>query len=231
MSGDLLQTKLYVPRVRPPCVPRPHLIQKLNQGLQTGGKLTLISAPAGFGKTTLDDYHILDAAPIDQALTFLLKHLPPQMYLVITTREDPPLPLSRLRVRGLLTELRAADLRFTVEETAVSVAHKDVILQAMIQNIDLPAGQLHAFCQRHRIRQLSLFGSVLRDDFTPESDVDILVEFESGVEETLTLMDLAGMQIELANILQREVDLVLRDGLKPLLKEEILAHSEVVYAV
>ena len=101
----------------------------------------------------------------------------------------------------------------------------------MTQNIDLPADQLHAFCRRHHVRQLSLFGSVLRDDFTPESDIDVLVEFESGVEETLTLMDLAGMQIELANILQREVDLVLRDGLKPLLKEEILAHSEVVYAV
>ena len=67
----------------------------------------------------LDDYHVVDAQPIDQALTFLLEHLPPQMHLVITTREDPPLPLSRLRVRGLLTELRVADLRFTVEETAV----------------------------------------------------------------------------------------------------------------
>ena len=51
MAGDLLQTKLYVPRVRPSLVSRPHLIEKLNQGLQ--GKLTLISAPAGFGKTTL----------------------------------------------------------------------------------------------------------------------------------------------------------------------------------
>jgi hypothetical protein len=101
----------------------------------------------------------------------------------------------------------------------------------MTQNIDLPADQLHAFCQRYHIRQLSLFGSVLRDDFTPESDVDVLVEFESGVEETLTLMDLAGIQIELTSILQREVDLVLQDGLKPLLKEEILAHSEVVYAL
>ena len=56
---------------------------------------------------------------IDQALTFLLEHLPPQMHLVITTREDPNLPLARLRVRGQLTELRAADLRFTAAETAV----------------------------------------------------------------------------------------------------------------
>ena len=56
--------------------------------------------------------------PIDQALTFLLEHLPPQMHLVITTREDPQLPLARLRARGQLTELRAADLRFTPAEAA-----------------------------------------------------------------------------------------------------------------
>ncbi len=67
----------------------------------------------------LDDYHVLESPPIDQALTFLLEHLPPQLHLVITTREDPPLPLPRLRARGWLTELRAADLRFTTEETAV----------------------------------------------------------------------------------------------------------------
>ena len=61
----------------------------------------------------LDDYHVIDAKPVDQALAFLLEHLPPQMHLVITTREDPNLPLSRLRARGELTEMRAADLRFT----------------------------------------------------------------------------------------------------------------------
>ena len=66
----------------------------------------------------LDDYHVLDAKPIDDALTFLLEHLPPQMHLVIATREDPHLPLARLRARGQLTELRAADLRFTPAEAA-----------------------------------------------------------------------------------------------------------------
>ena len=64
----------------------------------------------------LDDYHVIDSKPVDQALTFLLEHLPPQMHLVITTREDPSLPLPRYRARGQLTELRAADLRFTPEE-------------------------------------------------------------------------------------------------------------------
>src|SRR5215212_6016516 len=64
----------------------------------------------------LDDYHRIDAQPVDQALTFLLDHLPPQMHLVITTRADPQLPLARLRVRDQMTELRAADLRFTPAE-------------------------------------------------------------------------------------------------------------------
>jgi LuxR family maltose regulon positive regulatory protein len=64
----------------------------------------------------LDDYHTIDAKPIDSALAFLLEHLPPQMHLVIATREDPQLPLARWRARGQLTELRAADLRFTPSE-------------------------------------------------------------------------------------------------------------------
>jgi len=66
----------------------------------------------------LDDYHLIDAPAIHSALTFLLDHLPPQLHLVLTTRADPPLPLTRLRARGQLTELRAADLRFTADETA-----------------------------------------------------------------------------------------------------------------
>jgi len=66
----------------------------------------------------LDDYHVIDSRLVDQALAFLVEHLPPQMHLVIATREDPPLPLARLRVRGQLTELRAADLRFTPAEAA-----------------------------------------------------------------------------------------------------------------
>jgi LuxR family maltose regulon positive regulatory protein len=66
----------------------------------------------------LDDYHTIDSRPIDQALAFLLEHLPPQMHLVITTREDPSLPLARLRARSQLTELRSADLRFTPDEAA-----------------------------------------------------------------------------------------------------------------
>jgi len=198
MTTPILATKLYIPPPRAKIILRPRLIERLNNGLSSGCKLTLISASAGFGKTTLvsewvagcgrpvawlsldegdnditrfltyfvtalqtiaanigtgvlgalqshqppsiesiltallneitaisdnfvlvlDDYHIIDSKPVDNALTFLLVHLPLQMHLVITTREDPQLPLSRLRARGQLTELRAADLRFTPAEAA-----------------------------------------------------------------------------------------------------------------
>ena len=66
----------------------------------------------------LDDYHVIDAQPVHSAIAFLLDHLPPQMHLVIASRSDPPLPLARLRGRGELTDLRASDLRFTLDETA-----------------------------------------------------------------------------------------------------------------
>lgn len=66
----------------------------------------------------LDDYHVIESGAVDDALTFLVEHLPPHMHLVITTREDPALPIPRLRVRRQLTELRAADLRFTSSEAA-----------------------------------------------------------------------------------------------------------------
>ena len=198
MSDSLLLTKLYLPSPRSNLVLRPRLVELLNEGLSAGRKLTLISAPAGFGKTTLvsewiagcktpvawlslddgdndptsflaylvaalqtiaenigtnvlrvlrspqpppiesilkvllneittipdnfilvlDDYHMIDSEPIDHTLTFLLDHLPPKMHLVITTREDPSLPLPRYRVQGQLTELRAANLRFTPSEAA-----------------------------------------------------------------------------------------------------------------
>ncbi|MCU0495218.1 MAG: LuxR C-terminal-related transcriptional regulator [Chloroflexaceae bacterium] len=77
--------------------------------------LTTLPQPA---LLVLDDYHVLDNSTIHQALAFLLEHLPPQLHLVITSREEPPLPLPRLRARSQLTELRAADLRFTPAEAA-----------------------------------------------------------------------------------------------------------------
>ncbi len=67
----------------------------------------------------LDDYHVIESQPIDRAITFLLDHLPPQLHLVFASRIDPSFPLSRLRARGQMTEIRARDLRFTPDETAV----------------------------------------------------------------------------------------------------------------
>jgi LuxR family maltose regulon positive regulatory protein len=93
--------------------PQPPSIEALLTALLND--LTTLSEPVVL---VLDDYHVLDAQPIDQALTFLLEHLPPQIHLVIATREDPSLPLARFRAQGHLTELRAADLRFTAAETA-----------------------------------------------------------------------------------------------------------------
>ena len=194
VSTTILQTKFFIPRIRPSFIPRPRLIENLNEGLHV--ELTLISAPAGFGKTTLitewlqqcdrpaawlsldegdndpvrflayfiaalqridvtgeiahtasnpysksgsieavmtavlndiaaqeddfilvlDDYHLIKDQTIQQALSFLLEHLPPQMHLVIVTRADLPFPVARLRGRGALNELRQADLRFSAEE-------------------------------------------------------------------------------------------------------------------
>ena len=205
MTTPLLKTKLYIPPVRPALISRERLIKRLEEGLHPGCKLTLVCAPAGFGKTTLlsewisgskgrgrfawisldegdndltrfwsyaitalqtleptigqaalevlqaaqaqppslelllislvndvtsyiednghyilvlDDYHSLTTGSIHDSLDFLLSHLPPNLRIIISSREDPPLSISLLRGRGQLNEIRAADLRFTPEETA-----------------------------------------------------------------------------------------------------------------
>ena len=65
-----------------------------------------------------DDYHVIESGPVHDGVTFLVSHLPPQLHVLIASRSDPPLPLARLRARGQIAELRAADLRFTPEEAA-----------------------------------------------------------------------------------------------------------------
>ena len=79
-----------------------------------------LAAQRGDGEVllVLDDYHLIDAQPVHASLAFLLEHLPPGLHLVLASRADPPLPLPRLRAGGQLTELRAADLRFTAAEAA-----------------------------------------------------------------------------------------------------------------
>src|SRR5215469_3634550 len=196
MSGRdvLLATKLHVPGPQPGFVPRPRLVEALDEGLARGR--VLVCAPAGFGKTALlaswargggrpvawlgldsgdsdparfwryavaaldrarpglagragplpqrsfdelvtalinelaadpgpdevllvlDDYHLVDSEPVHESVAFLLENLPPGLRVVVSGRASPPLPLARLRARGQLAELRAAELRFTPEEAA-----------------------------------------------------------------------------------------------------------------
>ncbi len=82
------------------------------------GVVNELSVHSGEVTVVLDDYHLADGAEVATGMTFLVDHLPPQLRLVISTRADPALPLSRLRARGELVEIRAADLRFTVDEVA-----------------------------------------------------------------------------------------------------------------
>src|SRR6476661_1368551 len=115
-----------------------YLVAALNTGAAGGGPgaLSLLQPPQPPGEAglvallndldailndvvlVLDDYHVIDARDVQDALAFLLEHLPPQIHLVIASRTDPPLPLARLRGRGELAEIRSADLRFTPGEAA-----------------------------------------------------------------------------------------------------------------
>ena len=94
--------------------------------------------------------------------------------------------------------------------------------------IEIPADKIADFCRRHHIRSLSVFGSVLREDFGPDSDADVLVEFEP--EAQVGFIALSQMQRELSELLQRPVDLVPKEGLKPKIREAVLSSAEVVYA-
>jgi uncharacterized protein len=92
--------------------------------------------------------------------------------------------------------------------------------------IDIPQEKITDFCRRHRIRKLSLFGSVLRDDFTTNSDVDVLVEFEPG---SAIGLEFFAIERELSSLLGRTVDLNTRGFLGKYLRERILSEAEVVY--
>ena len=94
--------------------------------------------------------------------------------------------------------------------------------------IDVPKDKLAAFCQRHHIQKLSLFGSVLRDDFRPDSDVDVLVEFEPG--QRVGLIRLAGMELELSELLGRKVDLRTPADLSRYFRQTVLDSAAVQYA-
>jgi predicted nucleotidyltransferase len=98
--------------------------------------------------------------------------------------------------------------------------------------IRFPRDQVEDFCHRWKVTELSAFGSVLRDDFKPGSDVDVLVTFAADTH--WTLFDMARMRDELSRILARDVDLVSRRGVEasrnPIRREAILTSAQVIYA-
>jgi predicted nucleotidyltransferase len=93
--------------------------------------------------------------------------------------------------------------------------------------IDIPKDELAAFCRKHHIRKLALFGSVLREDFLPGSDVDVLVEFDPV--RPIGLIRLAGIQRELSALLGRPVDLNTEGFLSPYFRDEVLREAETHY--
>jgi predicted nucleotidyltransferase len=97
----------------------------------------------------------------------------------------------------------------------------------MSPKIDVPKAEIAAFCQRRHIRKLAFFGSVLRDDFAPESDVDVLVEFEPGAR--VGLITLAGLEIELSQVLRRRAEMHTVKGLHPLFRDTVLDQAQVQY--
>jgi predicted nucleotidyltransferase len=95
-------------------------------------------------------------------------------------------------------------------------------------NVEVPDEKIAEFCRRWRVTEFALFGSIVRDDFGPESDVDVLVSF--AADASWDLFDIVDMTDELAGMFGREVDLVQREGLKnPFRRRAILSSFEVVY--
>ena len=115
--------------------------QPLLEAVATAVINELTSVPShGEVVLVLDDYHLIEAPPVHESVAFLLDRLPPGLRLVLSSRADPPLPLARLRAGGQLAELRAADLRFTVPETAAFLRE--------ITGLDLPAASVAALQDR-----------------------------------------------------------------------------------
>jgi LuxR family maltose regulon positive regulatory protein len=117
----------------------------------------------------LDDYHVIEEPSIHQAIEFLLEHQPPQMHLVILTRIDPPLPLSRLRARNQMVEIRGSNLHFSEKEveiflneimklglTSEEIALLETRTEGWIAGLQLPAISLQGQVNRQEYIRLSL---------------------------------------------------------------------------
>ena len=94
-------------------------------------------------------------------------------------------------------------------------------------HIEIPKEEIEEFCKKHHIRKLSLFGSALREDFSPDSDVDVLVEFEPDTR--VGLIRMAGLEIELGDIIGRKVDLNTTGFLSKYYRDKVLAEAVVQY--
>lgn len=132
------------------------------------------------GVLVLDDYHLVRSAGIHAAVAFLVDHLPPSLHLVIASREDPPLPLPRLRARHELTEIRAADLRFTVEEADAFLGDG--------MGLTLDAEQVTTLVERTEgwVAGLQLAGLALRDRRDPATFIDAFAGGHRLVADYLT---------------------------------------------
>jgi predicted nucleotidyltransferase len=96
------------------------------------------------------------------------------------------------------------------------------------QKIDLPIKEITALCKRYNVRELAVFGSAVKKKLRPDSDIDLLVEFEPDAQ--VGFITLFRMQRELSGLMHRKVDLVPKGGLKPILRHEILSAAKVLYA-
>ena len=119
-----------------------------------------LSAAAGDIVLVLDDYHVIDAREVQDAMAFLLDHLPPRLHVVIASRADPALPLARLRARGKLAEIRAAELRFTPDEAAAYL-NEMMGLQLTAQDVAALEGRTEGWIAALQLAALSMQG---RDD-------------------------------------------------------------------
>jgi uncharacterized protein len=95
-------------------------------------------------------------------------------------------------------------------------------------NTTVDEASLTDLCRRYQVRELSVFGSAARGEMRPESDIDLLVEFLPGAE--IDLVDHAGLMLDLSHLLRRKVDLVSKNGLKPLIRASVLEEARLVYA-
>ena len=97
-----------------------------------------------------------------------------------------------------------------------------------MDKVSIPKNQIEEFCRRHHIRKLSLFGSVLRDDFGPESDLDVLVEFEPDAK--VGLLKMARIERDLSELLKKKIDLRTPEDLSRYFRQEVLNTAAVQYA-